>query len=98
MPAAGRACRVVVPPSQSSAGSAVAVAVRLEPSRLTVTCVVLEQPPCGLVTVRVNVWLCWRATVWVVCELGLVTIFAGSQWKLKVPDAPALPVKLELPP
>ena len=92
------ACSVVDSPSQRSVWSAVAMARRLEPSMLTMTWAVLVHPPCGLVMVTVKVCDSWRATVWVVCALGLTTMLAGSQWKLKVPCVPGSAVRVVLAP
>ena len=47
----GRPCWVL-PPWQMEEGAALAEAVKALPSICTVTSSVLEQPPCGLVTVR----------------------------------------------
>ena len=89
VPALGLACRVVDSPSHNSAGSALGLAVRLEPSIETVTFVCALQPPCGLVTVTVKVVVSVSPTVVVFCALGLVTLLAGSQWNVNEPAAPA---------
>ena len=70
----------------------------LEPSMDTVTCAVAVHPPCGLVTVTVKVVVWVRATVEVLCELGEVTMLAGSQWKLNEPLAPACALSCDVPP
>ena len=98
MPPVGLACKVVVSPSQRTAGVAEAVAVMPEPSMLTVTCAVLLQPPCGLVTVTVNVVVSCKPMVAVFCEVGLTTLLAGCHWKLNCPPTPALAESCDEPP